>query len=87
MPDKPADYPHLALDAARAAAACGWSVAAWYAGDSRGAIPQSVQMSGCAKRVWPVDTLKLWLAHGCPSRDSATWQGLLETLRQEAGKT
>ena len=87
MTDKPIDYPFIALDAKRAAAACGWSVAAWYAGDSRGAIPQSVQMSGCSKRIWPVDVLRLWLTSGCPSRDSAAWQAILERIRQEAGKT
>ena len=83
MPDKPADYPYLALDAARAAKACGVSVALWYSMDSVGKIPMAVKLN--SKRVWSVDTLKLWLAHGCPSRDSAEWQGLLEKIRQCVG--
>ena len=77
--DKPLDYPLLALDAKRAAAACGMKIALWYQLSARGATPKPLKLN--SKTIWSVDQLRLWLNHGSPSRDSATWLQLLEKMR------
>ena len=80
-PDRPLEYPFIALDAKRAAAANSISLALWYQLDSAGKIPQAVRLN--SKRLWPVKILELWCLHGCPARDSATWQAILAKFRED----
>jgi predicted DNA-binding transcriptional regulator AlpA len=54
------------LTAAEAAAACSFSLRTWWRLDSAGKIPAAVQI-GRSKR-WPAETLKAWVAAGCPDR-------------------
>ena len=83
---RPDDKPvlRICLSSKDAALACGVSTSYWHLLDERGLVPQPASIGG--KKVWNVDLLKAWSINGCPARDSAAWQRLLETLRQEAGQ-
>ena len=72
----------LALGAKEAAAACGVSVRSWRRHDDVGLVPQAARIGG--RKIWPTETLRLWLRLGCPARNTPKWTAALERLGKEA---
>ena len=66
----------ILLDAQTAAQVCGVGLTLWKELNSTGRCPQSVKLN--SKTLWAVRHLELWAVNGCPSRDSAEWQQILE---------
>ena len=69
------------VDAKTASKLCGVGLSLWYELSAAGRTPQPVKLN--SKSLWPYDLLKLWVEHGCPSRESAEWQGVLTKKRGE----
>jgi predicted DNA-binding transcriptional regulator AlpA len=67
------------VDAKTASRLCGVGLSLWYELSAAGRTPQSVKLN--SKSLWPYGLLKLWAEHGCPSRESAEWQGVLAKTR------
>ena len=69
----------ILVDARTASKLCGMGLSLWYQLCSTGQTPLPVKLN--SKKLWSYELLRLWVNHGCPSRDSATWLQLLEKMR------
>ena len=55
---------------------CGVGLTLWKELVTTGRTPQPIRLS--SKKLFCVRQLELWALNGCPSRDSAEWQQILE---------
>jgi len=60
----------LMLRADQASALCGLSVSTWYQLKSSGLLPPSIKLGKA--RLWPMDTLKMWISLQCPNFEKYT---------------
>jgi predicted DNA-binding transcriptional regulator AlpA len=60
----------LLVRADQASALCGLSVSTWYQLKSSGQLPPSIKLGKA--RLWPLDTLRMWISLGCPTFEKYT---------------
>lgn len=67
---------HILVDAKTAAQACGVGLTLWKQLTATGRNPEPIHLN--SKVLFSTRQLELWALNGCPSRDSAEWQQILE---------